>query len=422
MNIEEIILIGICIVFILIPFLLKTKGNFFEGTKDNDLLTTIFSISASWIGVSSMLVLSGWILELGQAAIWYLLSPGIGLILLGFFGIEKIRKFDGMTISDYYNEKVIKISISIIISLVYTFVLGAQIVGFAKISVGFNISYTFGLLLSSIVIITYVSLGGFKAVATTDIIQAILIFITLIGFIIVLPISLDNINLSQMMNPFTLKQPYGILFLILGLMMLVAQENHQRIRAAKTNKIAATATKVSGLIIITFTLIIFLVTISMGSVKGNPIIYTISNLKLLYKIIFSIGLLGAALSTADTALNISSYSIFTLFGRIGNKKLLFVIIIFVTMVSSAIAHFIPSISQIILVSINLYVGILFPLMLLKFLNLHKRINIYVFIISVIGFIIGLVISPASSGLISMVFGIISIIILSRVFQGKGYDS
>lgn len=408
---EELILIGICIIFIILPLVVKKKGNFFTGSENKNLITTTLSITASWIGVTSMLVLSSWIFELGQAAIWYLISPGIGLILLGFFGIKKVRRFKGVTIGEYFKEKSIRITVIILISLIYTFVLGAQIVGFAQVSQGFNISYTFGLVISGIVIIVYVGAGGFNAVSTTDIIQAILIFITLIGLFFVIPIQSSAINISEALNPFTLKNPYGILFLVLGLMMFVAQENHQRIRAAKSDYIASTATIISGLIIIIYTISILSLTLSIGNNGDVPIIHAVGNLDLKYKVIFSIGLLGAALSTADTALNISSYSIHSLFREKDNKLRLFIIIILVTVLSSLLAHFIPSIKNIILISINMYVGILFPLMVLKFINFDSRFNIVVFISSIIGFVVGLVLKPEYSGMISMLVGVTAIIVL-----------
>jgi len=415
---EELILIGICIIFIILPLTVKKKGNFFTGSENKNLITTTLSITASWIGVTSMLVLSSWIFELGQAAIWYLISPGIGLILLGIFGIKKVREFKGVTIGEYFKEKSIRITVIILISLIYTLVLGAQIVGFAQVSQGFNISYSFGLVISGIVIIVYVSAGGFNAVSTTDIIQAILIFITLVGLFFVIPIESSAIHLSEVLNPFTLKNPYGILFIVLGLMMFVAQENHQRIRAAKSNYIASTATIISGFIIIIYTISVLIITLSIGNNGEVPIIHAVANLDLKYKVIFSIGLLGAALSTADTALNISSYSIHSLFRKKDNKVRLFFIILIVTLLSSLLAHFVPSIKNIILISINMYVGILFPLMVLKFINYDSKSNIVVFISSIIGFVIGLALKPEYSGMISMLAGVSTIIVLYVILKIK----
>ncbi len=411
MKIEEISLIIICIIFILSAIMIKGKGDFFLGKKNNGVFKTTLTITASWIGVTSMLVLSNWIFELGQAAVWYLISPGIGLIVLGLVGTKKIRSFEGIIIGDYFEKKALRNFITILIILIYTLVLGAQIVGFAKVSEGFNVTYLFGLILSCVVIVIYIGIGGFDAVATTDVIQFFLIFLSIIGMFFIIPIKPYNIEFNNVINPFTLKSTYGVLFIILGLMMFVAQENHQRIKAAENVKVAKVSLMVSGILILLYTLAILLLTVSIGKQDGNPIIVKMHSLNLTYKIIFSIGLLGAALSTADTALNISSYSIFSLLKR-KNKRtmILWSILVINILISGVIAHFIPSISKIILVSVNLYVGLLFPLMLSIYFKSNANIQTLLFVLCILGFIFGIYIKPEASGLISLSLGLCVILL------------
>jgi len=417
MKIEEIILIIICCVFIFTTLLFKKKGHFFLGQKNKGILETTLSVTASWIGVTSMLVLSSWIFELGHAAIWYLASPSVFLILLGLFGTSKIRKIKGVQLGDYFENNSIKKLTIAFISIIYILVLGAQIVGFAKISQVFNVSYEFGLTLSCLTIIIYLGLGGFDAVSKTDIFQAILIFLTLIGLFLVTPIKFNNIDFNAAINPFSLKFQFSALFLTQGLLMIVAQENHQRIKAAKSDKVAKLSIVFSGIILLIFTLSIYLITISIGKQEQNPLLFKISQLSAYIKIFFSIGFLAAALSTADTALNISSYSISSLVNPKNKKGLMWLIIIFTTLISGSIALFLPSIKTIILIAINLYIGVLLPIMLVKLLDFKGKLLPIIFISCLLSFIGAIFIIPIAPGLFSLCVGVI-IFLGYKLFNSK----
>ncbi len=407
MNIEEFMLVIICCVFIITTLLFKKKkGDFFLGRKNKGIFETTLSVTASWIGVTSMLVLSSWIFDLGHAAIWYLASPSIFLILLGLFGTSKIRKIKGVQLGDYFENKNIKKITIMFISIVYMLVLGAQIVGFANISQVFNVSYKFGLILSCLTIVVYLGLGGFDAVSKTDIIQAFLIFLTLFGLFFVTPIKLNNVDFNAMINPFSLKSQFSVLFLTQGLLMIVAQENHQRIKAAKSDKTAKISIIFSGIILLVFTLSIYLLTISIGKQEQNSLLFKISQQSTYLKIFFSIGFLGAALSTADTALNISSYSISSLINPKNKKGLMWLIIIFTTLIAGSIALFLPSIKTITLIAINLYIGVLLPIMLLKLLDYKGKLLSIIFVSCLISFIGAIFIIPIAPGILSLSVGVL----------------
>jgi Na+/proline symporter len=409
MNIEEIILIIVSITFIVISLIFRKNGDYFLGLKDNGVIKTTLSLTASWIGVTSILFVSNSIFELGHAAIWYLISPSIFLILLGLFGTKKIRAIKGVQIGDYFENKKIKNITIIFISIIYILVLGVQIIGFATVSLGFNVTYTFGLILSCVVIIIYIGLGGFNAVSTTDILQALLIFLTIIGLFLITPLKLDDVNFKNALNPINLNTKWSSLFIIQGLVMIVAQENHQRIKASKNNRVASISTVLSGVIIFIFTISIYLITVSIGQHEPNPLLFKISQQSTSLKILFSVGFLGAALSTADTALNISSYSISSLVNPNNKKIVMWIIIIFTTLISGVIALFIPSIKTIILIAINLYIGVLLPITLLKLLNLKGKVLSITLTSCLVSFIGAMFFIPIISGLISLGVGVIIIL-------------
>lgn len=409
-NLEELVLLLVCLGFIAITLFFKAKGDFFLGNKDTGILKTTLSITASWTGVASVLVLSSWIFEIGQSAIWYLLSPGLCLVLMGIFLVKKIRRIAQPQIAEYFTDQNLQKILLLFIGLFYFLILTIQVVGFAMIAQSFEVSYLFGLLISCITIIIYLGLGGFNAVSTTDIVQALLIFITIAGLLFIVDIDYSNVNLPYALNPFNLNKEYFLLFFIIGLIMFIGQENHQRIKAAKSDKVASISIILSGIITFLFTMAIYLLTLSIGEQDVNPILFLINKYTIMWKILFSIGLLGAALSTADTALNITTNSIATLINNTAIKH--WIIVVIVTILAAIIAYFIRSISSILVLAFNFYFSIIFPLIFLKFTGLLKSKYLWLIVlISFISFLIGLTIEPVNSGLYASLITLILIFIL-----------
>jgi len=112
---EKLILLIICFVFISVGYLKrkssKDSTSFFVGMQDGGIVGTTFSIVASWIGATSMITLSVWVVKFGSGASWYLISPSIGLILIGIFGVKIIRKQKGISLNNYFNNKFLQMSI-----------------------------------------------------------------------------------------------------------------------------------------------------------------------------------------------------------------------------------------------------------------------------------------------------------------------
>ena len=127
-----------------------------------------------------------------KEAAWTAIGLAIGTFLNWVLVARRLRSFtevsqNSLTLPDYLQNrfrdrsailKTATAAASIIFFLIYTssmFVAGAKL--FSTI---FPISYTQGLLVGSLIIISYTFLGGFLAVCTTDTVQGILMFIALV--------------------------------------------------------------------------------------------------------------------------------------------------------------------------------------------------------------------------------------------------
>ncbi|GAB4184872.1 MAG: sodium/proline symporter [Calditrichia bacterium] len=164
---------------------------FLGGRQMNKLvvaLSAVVSGRSGWllVGVTGMAYLRG------LSAIWAI----IGYTLMEFFLFlvvaPKLRKqtedLDALTVPDYFSRKykqyggLIRVIASIIIVVFLTSYVSAQLLGGAKtFAASFHISATTGLWLTTIIVLLYTLMGGFLAVALTDVVQA---FFMIFGLVI----------------------------------------------------------------------------------------------------------------------------------------------------------------------------------------------------------------------------------------------
>ena len=200
MDLIHIIFI-IYLLFLLIMGFLSSKYN---NTQEDYLLAgrnlgpwiTAFSERASGESAWLLLALPGAAITVGLVESWTVLGIIIGIILSWFLIAEKLRneteKFNALTIPQYlhrkFNDKsnIIILFSSIIISFFFLFYVSAQFHASGKVIKSlFGIDPIFGITIGALVIIIYTLLGGFYAVAWTDLVQGIL----MIGTLVILPIA-----------------------------------------------------------------------------------------------------------------------------------------------------------------------------------------------------------------------------------------
>ncbi|NQV51166.1 MAG: sodium/proline symporter [Candidatus Marinimicrobia bacterium] len=177
-----------------------------------------FSERASGESAWLILGLPGAALMAGLLELWTVVGCISGIIFSWFFIAKRLRiateTYDVLTLPELFAKRfkedrgMLRILASLIITFFFTFYVAAQFSGAGKVlNVTFGITHIQGMILGAVIIIVYTLMGGFLAVAWTDLVQGII----MIGTLVILPIvafielnSLPEVNFS-----FNLATLYG---------------------------------------------------------------------------------------------------------------------------------------------------------------------------------------------------------------------
>ena len=192
------ILLGFLIYLVLILVIgIKTYGSnknhsdfFVAGRKLNPWVVA-FSERASGESAWLLLGLPGAAYALGVLEVWTALGCVIGIIFYWFVIAKDLRReseeLGAITLPTFLaarylkGQSAIRVISTIIIIFFFIFYLAAQINGAGKIlNVTFGMKHLHGMLLGSAVIIFYTMMGGFFAVAWTDMVQGVIMISTLV--------------------------------------------------------------------------------------------------------------------------------------------------------------------------------------------------------------------------------------------------
>ncbi len=174
----------------------KSQSDFFIGGRS--MSAFVVGLSAISSGRSSWLVLglSGVAYVSGTSAIWaivgYIAVEAWQFIYLGRKLRNETQRMDSITLLDYFESKykdksgLLRITGVIIIGIFITAYVAAQFNAGAKsLSTALNIDFILSLAISGLLIMVYMVLGGYVAVAYNDVVRAVIMLIGLI----VLPIA-----------------------------------------------------------------------------------------------------------------------------------------------------------------------------------------------------------------------------------------
>ena len=173
----------------------KTHEDFILGGRSMNPWVVAFSERASGESAWLLLGLPGLGYAAGYIGMWDAIGCVSGIILYWLVIAEKLRiqseETGSITIPDFFAAKFsslgkpIRLTATFIIFFFFIFYLAAQFNGAGKVlNVTFGIPNIYGILLGTIVIIFYTMMGGFLAVAYTDLIQGII----MIGALVILPL------------------------------------------------------------------------------------------------------------------------------------------------------------------------------------------------------------------------------------------
>ena len=175
-----------------------TRGISDFAIGDRKLGPWVIAFSERASGESAWLILGlpGAALMLGIVELWTVIGCLIGIALSWFLIAQKLREESGrykaITLPDFFSKihtdrtQAIRVVSSMIITFFFTFYVAAQFIGAGKVlDQTFGIDPLTGMMLGALIIIFYTMLGGFFAVAWTDLFQGII----MIGTLVILPIA-----------------------------------------------------------------------------------------------------------------------------------------------------------------------------------------------------------------------------------------
>ncbi|SEP83359.1 sodium/proline symporter [Virgibacillus subterraneus] len=211
MNIILIEFILYCLVILTIGYYFskksKTHSDFLLGGKKLPGWALAFSERATGESAWLLLGYTGFVFMTGLSGVWVAAGIAIGILFAWLFLAKKFmretNKYNVLTLPDYlaarFGEKanIIRWLTSILIAGFLMFYVGAQMAGAGKmLFTTFGMSPTAGVILATIIIIIIAFAGGFISVVWTDMIQSIMMLITLVILPIVALIYINTNDLS----------------------------------------------------------------------------------------------------------------------------------------------------------------------------------------------------------------------------------
>jgi sodium/proline symporter len=185
----------------------KTQEDYLLAGRKLGPWVVAFSERASGESAWLLLALPGAAILIGMGEIWTVIGITGGIILSWYIIAIRLRqetaKYDALTIPQYLHRKyhdksnIIRLFSSFIIAFFFAFYVSAQFHASGKIINSiFELNEFYGITIGAVIIVLYTLMGGFFAVAWTDLIQGIIMICTLIILPIVGFIELHEAGIS----------------------------------------------------------------------------------------------------------------------------------------------------------------------------------------------------------------------------------
>jgi sodium/proline symporter len=170
----------------------RTKEDFILGARKLGAWVIAFSERTAAESAWLILGLSGALYSLGLVEIWTVFGCVGGIVFYWLVIARKLRtvseEYRAITLPEYFFKfcgrqgQSVRVISMLIIAFFFAFYVSAQFIGAGKmLDVTFGIDPNWGIPLAAAVVVVYTMMGGFMAVCYTDVVQAILMLITLVA-------------------------------------------------------------------------------------------------------------------------------------------------------------------------------------------------------------------------------------------------
>lgn len=316
----------------------KFMEEYFIGSRSMGGLVLAMTLISSYVGASSFIGGPGVAYNLGLS--WVFLACiqiPTAFFTLGILGKKLAiisRKINGVTITDYlrarYESNLVIVLASLMMLIFFIGTIVAQFVGGARLFESVTgLSYNFGLILFTAVVIIYTTFGGFRAVTITDAIQGIVMLLaTGLLFFIILEkgngmenimktILKTNPNLLTPDSNGAVSKPFILSFwMLVGVGVLGLPVTEVRCMGFKDSKAMHRAmiigTSIVGILMLGMHLVgVMGAAVEPGVEVGDKIIpiLAIKNMHPILAGVFIAGPLAAIMSSVDSLLIMSSAAI-----------------------------------------------------------------------------------------------------------------
>ena len=350
-------------------FKIKTPADYYISGKRAGLIPVSGSLLATILGGSAILGTIELSQKIGWAALWFLCSASLGLLVLVPLS-KYVSRFGNYTLPEllgrFYGKKAEFIS-SLIIPIAWIGIVAAQIIAAAKIlsEIGF-IGYNEAAIASGLVFVLYTVAGGQISILKTDTFQSVIIVVGLC-VLLVFSIGTSNVHPFDSLKPSALfNESFSFLDLIILLLtysvtFVVGPDIYSRVFCAKNEKTASRSILIVAIILIPVSFALTWLGIFSANNEHEGIVSFAGHLLPGWAYgLFIAALLSAVMSSADTTLLTSSIILSELAtGNLNENRALkfthyFIIIIGVT--SIVIALFMTSIIQTLLFALTFFSG------------------------------------------------------------------
>ncbi len=302
----------------------KNSRDFAVANRQLPLFMTSAALFATWFGSETILGSSEEFVEYGiVGVIQEPLGAALCLIIVGLFYARRMYRTNAMTFSDVFRDKYGKkselISAVVMIPSFFSWI-AAQFIALAMIlDLLFGCGFIPGLLIGSSMVVLYTYLGGMWAISLNDSIQMVIMVVGLLILAIIFIGKIDGIPSFKLESGFFNVYDEGKMnmwqwitaWITVGLGSVSSQDVFQRIVSAKSEKVAVSASLVSGLLYVVIGSIPLLIALIGSQMypelyaehKGNFIsTLIIQKTPVWLQIIYFGALVSAILSTASGAI------------------------------------------------------------------------------------------------------------------------